>query len=207
MDGPGGTLPWSRRLVDRQLGGEARARPMNAALDRTDRAVAGLSGLVIGNTRRTPTSIRALRMSIGQLGQRRAQVLVFQVGDLVRLDHQRFRVDAVDVLDLAAALAILGIVLVAQDGEEPAHHVRARLELVDIGAGAQQRLLRELVGPIAVPAQRDGEAAKLRHRFEHGGAVKDDRGPCALVPCDGANMVPVARRMNSLRLQWSIHPQ
>src|SRR5262249_26508553 len=74
---------------------------------------------------------------------------------------------AVGILDLAPALAIFGAEQVAEDGEQPRRHVRSRLERIDIGHGAQQGLLHEIVGAIHVAAKRDGERAQARYGREH----------------------------------------
>ena len=72
--------------------------------------------------------------------------------------------DALGVRDLAPAAAALGIVLVAQDRHQPGVQVGARPVLVAIGDRLGQRLLHQVVRPVAVAAERAGEAAQHRDR-------------------------------------------
>ena len=65
---------------------------------------------------------------------------------------------------LAPAAAALGIVLVAQDRHQPGVQVGALAVLVAVGDRLGQGLLHQVVGPVAVPAQRPGEAAQHRDR-------------------------------------------
>src|SRR5262249_55083885 len=75
---------------------------------------------------------------------------------------------AVTVLYLAPTLAIFRTEMVAQDGEQPGGHVCPRLEGVDVGECAQQRLLHQVIRAIHVPTQRDRESAETGHRTENG---------------------------------------
>ena len=77
------------------------------------------------------------------------------------------RVLPVRVLDLPPALAILRMEEIAQDGEEPGLHVRARLEAVDVGDRPHQRLLDEVVRPVDVGRERDRKGTQVRRRAEH----------------------------------------
>jgi len=49
---------------------------------------------------------------------------------------ERFRIDAVHVLDFSAPLTAFGIELIAEDGDEPRKHLAVRLEQFDLIAGA-----------------------------------------------------------------------
>src|SRR2546423_1875666 len=62
----------------------------------------------------------------GQLGKRRAEFCVFRASDLIRLYYQRFRVPAIDILDLSAPLAALRVEFIAENRRKPSAHVRAR---------------------------------------------------------------------------------
>lgn len=67
---------------------------------------------------------------------------------------------------LAPSAAPIGIELIAQDGEEPCLEIRAWTE-----SGARlprlgERLLRKIVGEIAVTAQRAGKRAQERNEFK-----------------------------------------
>ena len=86
---------------------------------------------------------------------------------LRRLRLQRLGIVALGVLHLAPPLAIVGAEQVAQDGEQPGRQVRAGLERVDIGDGAQQRLLHQVVGTVAITGKRDRERAQAGDRRQN----------------------------------------
>ena len=142
------------------------ARAIDAALDGADRAAADFGRLLVGEAGCADQDQR-LALVVGQLGERGAEFLELDVAGLLRLRLQRLGVAAVGILDLAAALAILRAEQVAQDGEQPRRHVGARLERMDVGERAQQRLLHQIVGAVDIAAQRNGERAQARHRREH----------------------------------------
>ncbi len=52
--------------------------------------------------------------------------------------------------------------LIAQDGEHPALEIRAALELVQVRKAADHGFLNEVVGPVDVTGERDGEGAQMR---------------------------------------------
>jgi hypothetical protein len=57
--------------------------------------------------------------------------------------------------------------MIAQDGEQPSGHVRAGLKRIDIGQGAQQRFLHQIVRAVDIAAQRNGEGAQARDCCQH----------------------------------------
>ena len=79
----------------------------------------------------------------------------------------------------ARARAELVVELIAQDRREPRLHVRARLELVDIGQGAQNRLLHKVIGHRTIAREHPGECAHVRQMF-------DDRILKGHVPSSGS---------------------
>jgi hypothetical protein len=66
---------------------------------------------------------------------------------------------AIDVFNLAAPLAQLGEIAIAQDREEPSAQISAFLEPVEVLLGFQQRFLHKVIGTIKVAAKRDRERA------------------------------------------------
>jgi hypothetical protein len=75
-------------------------------------------------------------------------------------------VEAVRVLHFAPPLAVGGMEKIAQNGEGPGLEVRARLETIDMGKRPHDRVLDEIVRPVDVAGQRDGEGAQARHHIE-----------------------------------------
>ncbi len=101
---------------------------------------------------------------------------------------------SVAVLDLAPALAIFGTKMVAQNGEEPRRHVRARLERVDVRQCAQQGFLNQVIRTIHVSAQGNRECAETGHRTENGFADRVVHGH----QCPSFFSSPLRRLMSSL---------
>src|ERR1700757_3854762 len=66
---------------------------------------------------------------------------------------QAIDVTAVGVFDFAASFAVFRAEQVAEDGDQPGGHVRSRLERIDVGYGAQERFLHEIVRAIDVAAE------------------------------------------------------
>jgi len=87
---------------------------------------------------------------------------------------------------LAPTLADLGVIGVAQDGEQPGAQVRARIELVHVGQGLEQRFLDQIVSFRAIARQRPREGAQRRKEFEHlraqGGGVHLSTTPFREIP-------------------------
>src|SRR5262249_49062282 len=121
---------------------------------------------VIGKAGR-PDQNESVALLGRQLGQGGAELAVHGLRDLRRLCRQTFGA-IVDGFEWPAPPATLRVELIAQDREEPCHHIRARLERVYICAAAQQRLLNEVFSLVAIPAQRNREGTKARYRGEHG---------------------------------------
>jgi hypothetical protein len=86
---------------------------------------------------------------------------------LRRLRLQRLGIVALGILDLAPPLAIIGPEQVAQDREQPRRQVGSRLEGIDVGKRAQQRLLNQVIGTIAIAGKRDRKGAETRHRRQN----------------------------------------
>src|SRR6476660_6438690 len=69
---------------------------------------------------------------------------------------------------LEAPLAAFGEEVVLHDRAQPCQHVRAGRERHYVCACADERVLNEIVGVVAVPAKRNGESAKTGHCSQHG---------------------------------------
>src|SRR6478672_5887896 len=152
--------------VDIEQRRQFRSGAVDAALDGADRAAADGGGVLIGEPGGADQDQR-FALVLRQLFERLAKLLELQMRILRRLGLQGFRVIALGVLHLAPPLAIVGAKQVAQDGEQPRRQVRARLERVDVGDGAQQRLLDQIVGTVAIAAERDRERAQAGYRRQN----------------------------------------
>lgn len=93
--------------------------------------------------------------------QRIAEVLQVEMAFLLRMGFEPSGLDAVHVLHLTSALAILGMELVAQNGCEPRLEVRAALEPISIGPGAQNVVLDQIIGTIRVVRQGTANARRV----------------------------------------------
>src|ERR1700722_15141978 len=149
--------------VDIEQRRELGARAVDAALDGADRTAADRGCILIGEAGGADQNQR-LALVLRQFVQRRAKLLELQMRALRRLGLQRLGVAAVGVLDLAPPLAIVGAEQVAQNREQPRRQIGAGLKGVDIGECAQQGFLDEVIGPIAIAAERDGERAQAGNR-------------------------------------------
>ena len=94
-----------------------------------------------------------------KLSQGLAKILKVEVAFLVANDDEPPRIGAVAVLNLASAFAVVGIVDVAQDGEQPRAQARSRLEFVRLAPRPEQRLLDQSSASEADP---DSEIANAR---------------------------------------------
>ena len=94
------------------------------------------------------------------------EFLELQAAVLLGSRCQAVEVAAVRVFDFAASFAIFRLKLVAQDGEEPRQHVRPRLERIDAGCSAQERLLHEAIRAVDIAAKRYRECAQGRNGSE-----------------------------------------
>jgi hypothetical protein len=63
-------------------------------------------------------------------------------------DPQSNCVGSVRIFDLTAALAVLGVEEIPQDGEQLGVKVHPTTEPVDVPERAQHRLLHEIIGPV-----------------------------------------------------------
>ena len=86
-----------------------RTRPAQTALDRADLDIADLGRFFVGEAARADQS-QHLALFGRELGQRLAEILEVEVAFLIAGDDEAARIGAVAVLDLAPALAIVGIV-------------------------------------------------------------------------------------------------
>src|SRR4051794_2724209 len=176
---PAGRARASRRGVDRGAGepvgtevldaveaeelGETQAGAGDAALHRADGAVHDRRDVLVGQAGGADEEER-LALVGGQLRQRDAQIGEVELRALLGRAREVRRIRPLRILDLAAALAVLRMEQVAQDREQPGVEVRAALEPADMGDGAKERVLDEIVGAVDVVRQRDREGAKARHR-------------------------------------------
>jgi hypothetical protein len=87
-----------------------------------------------------------------KLGQCSAEVLEIEGTFLTAQDLETTRIHSVAVLDLANALAIVGIVDVAQNREQLLPQASPGLELVRFAPGSQKRLLNEVTSDRFRPA-------------------------------------------------------
>src|SRR5690606_23513112 len=85
------------------------------------------------------------------------------------MDGKPRRDGTVAILNLAPALAHLGIELVAQDGEKPCAQIRARLKAGLLVPGLYQRFLYEIIGAIGVFRQRNGKGPQARYGLQQAG--------------------------------------
>ena len=154
------------RALNREKARQAGARPIDAALDRSNRAVADGGGLLVGKARCADEDER-LPLIRRQFRQGGAEFVELHPAVLLRVRLQGLGIGAVGVLDLAPPLAVFGAEQVAQDRKQPGGHVRARLERVDVRHGTQQRFLHQIVGAIHVATKRNGECPQTRDRCEH----------------------------------------
>src|SRR3954469_401124 len=159
-------------VVHGEQASEAGARPVDAALDRTNGAAADGGGLLVGKTGRSNEQQR-LALVMRQFGERRTEVLEVETCSLLGLYAQAGRVGTIRVLHLAPALTIFRVEQVAQDREQPSVEVGAPFEAVDVRQGAQQGVLNEIVGPIHLAGQRNCECAQTWDRGEQ--SVADGR--------------------------------
>src|SRR5690242_12281120 len=83
------------------------------------------------------------------------------MGLLVARNREPARIKAVAVLDLACALAIVRVIDVAQDGEQPCSQAGPRLEFLRIAPRAQKRFLDKIVGHRNRAGQRNRERAQI----------------------------------------------
>ena len=88
-----------------------------------------------------------------QLRERHTKFLEFHPAVLLGRGFQAIDVTAVGVFDFAASFAVFRAEQVAEDGDQPGGHVRSRLERIDVGYGAQERFLHEIVRAIDVAAE------------------------------------------------------
>src|SRR5829696_4554718 len=152
--------------VDIEQGRQFRARAVDAALDGADRAAADGGSVLIGEAGGANQDQR-FALVLRQLVERGAKLLELQMRILRWLGLQGFRVIALGVLYLAPPLPVVRAKQVAQDGEQPSRQVRAGLERVDVGNGAQQRFLNQIVRTVAIARQRDRKRAQAGYRRQN----------------------------------------
>src|SRR4029077_8928255 len=121
------------------------ARAIDAALDRADGAAGNLRGFLVREARGADQD-QGFALVVRQLGQRHAKVLHLHMAVLLGMGGERGGVAPVGVLDLAAALAALREIGVAQDGEQPCLEISPFAERVEMVPGLEQGLLHQVVG-------------------------------------------------------------
>ena len=78
-----------------------------------------------------------------------------------------------EIGDFAPALAIFGVIDVAQDSEQPGSEIGAFNKGAELAPRLDQRLLHEIVGAVEIAAERDGEGAQIGdHRENVGGHLR-----------------------------------
>jgi hypothetical protein len=139
-----------------------RPRAADAALDRADLALGHRRGLgqrhSIG-----PDQQDGLALMGGQLRQRGSEIHRDLPSFLVW--RRRGAFEMAGARDLAAGtLPAIDIhETIAQDRGQPGAKIGAHLEMVEVGPGAEQRILDEVVGLIGAAAQRHRECAQFRN--------------------------------------------
>lgn len=153
------------RALDRQELREFRSGSIHPALDRAGRASAYLRCLVIGKARGSDHD-EHLALPGLELVQGRPELVAFRMRDLRRLRDDAVGV-VLDGLERFATPAAFREEVILHDRAEPSEHIGARRERHDVCACAKQRVLNKVVGVVAIPAKRNGESAKPRHRCQH----------------------------------------
>src|SRR6185312_158890 len=148
------------RVVERQQLSELRTGAAQAALDRADPHFANDSGFLIREAARADQ-----RQHLALLGwqprQGPAEIFQVEMALLVARNREPARIKAVAILDLAGAFAIIRIVDVAQDGEQPCPQAGPGLELLRVAPGAQKRFLDKIVGERNRARQGNRERAQI----------------------------------------------
>src|SRR4029079_6186136 len=153
--------------VDMQQLCQPCTRAIDARFDRADCATTDARSFLVGKSRRAHKD-QGLALLGRQLRQSLTKFSELHMTGLVQLLLERFCVMPVAVLNLAPALAIFRTEMVAQNGEEPRRHVRARLECVDVRQREQQGFLHQVIRTIHVSTQGNRERAETGHRTENG---------------------------------------
>src|SRR3954454_17962854 len=141
---------------------ELRSGAVDAALDGPDRTSAYGRRVFIGKSGSADQD-QCLALVLWKLVERGTKFLELQMRVLGRLGLQRLCIAALGVLYFAPTFAIIGAEEVAKDREQPSRQVGPRLERVDVGQRSQQRLLYEIVGSIAVTAERNRKRSQAWH--------------------------------------------
>src|ERR1700733_15247503 len=149
--------------IDIEQGAELRSRTVDAAFDGADRASANRRGVLVGEAR-SPDQNQRFALVLRQFLKRGAEFLEFEMRALCRLGLQGLGVAAVSVLHLPPPLAIIRAEQVAKDREQPCRQVGTGLERIDVGQRAEQGLLDQIVGAIAIATERDRKRAQARNR-------------------------------------------
>src|SRR5215212_6958883 len=142
--------------------GKARSGAVHPALDRADGSAADHRRFFVtepfgsDQQHRFPLLVRKLRQSTSQFRKLHAPRLFREGGELGREE-------VIDILHLTLALAILGVEQVAHEGEDPGLKVGAGLKSVLLLQGAQERVLNQVVRPVANKGQGKGTKVR-RHR-------------------------------------------
>src|SRR5262245_22801111 len=141
------------------------SRAAHPALDGADGDAADAGCLLIGEAG-SADEHQGLALVVRQLAQRNLEVGQIEMTLLRGVRREPACVVAVGILNLAAALADLRVVMIAQDGEEPGLEVGALLEAVDIRPGLDQGLLDEIIGTVGLAAKRHGKGPQRADRAQ-----------------------------------------
>jgi hypothetical protein len=109
---------------------------------------------------------KRLALVSGECRQSRAEILEVEMALLIRVCFEPRGIGPIRILDFMLALAVIGVEEVAQDRKQPRIEVRAGFELVDVGPGAQDRLLHQIVSPVADVGEGDGKGTEARESGE-----------------------------------------
>ena len=150
------------RLVHAEHLAEAIAGAVDAALDRAHGAAGNLGGLLVGEASGADQD-QGFALIVGEADERGAEILHLHMAVLLGMSRKRSGVASVGILDFAAALAALGEVGVAQDGEQPGLEVGALAERVEMVPRLEQGLLHKVVRALTIAAERYGKRAKIGH--------------------------------------------
>src|SRR5215210_5792477 len=140
---------------------------MHPALYGPNRDTADLSGLFIRQAL-SRNQNQGFTMLWRKFCECLAQVLEITSGTLIRGRAKLARIGPIRVRNFVLGPPALGVEEVAQDREQPRAHVRARLERLDVGQGAHDGVLHEVVGMIRAVGQRQREGSQARQCPEQG---------------------------------------
>src|SRR5215210_7982611 len=149
--------------------GKPLSGAVHPALDRANRNTADHRHLLVAQTfgsdqqHRLTLLVRKPRQSTAKFGKLHAPRLVREDGELSREQ-------AVSILHLALTPAVLGVEQVTHQREEPSLQLGAGLKLLPLLQCAQDGVLNQIIRPVTIPNQGQGERAEVRRHQEKVGA-------------------------------------